>query len=139
MIVNTRELHTKALAYCLFTVEGGKSHNRSAGMWFFERGKRSIPKHDWMPWLNPGQAYDLLDYYGLCVWLDCDGWHAGKYGENDELSVFVDGATPALAICMAVLVASYGELLDLPDFVLEPEPEPAAKKPSKKARRRAAA
>lgn len=117
--MKTQDLRGGVLAYVLWMVESGVQHKRSSSMYFFPRGKREMMKSAWKPWENRDQAFDLLDAYGLCVWKDSDGWHAGAYGETDELSVFVDAATPQLAICLAVISKVLGVEVDVDNAILE--------------------
>jgi len=123
MIVKTQHLSGGALIYCLWLVEGGTQHNRNPSMWFFPKRKRAILKGNWKPWENKLQAFELMEDHGLCVWQDSEGWHAGAYGVNDELSCFVDAKTPAMALCLAAITKYLGEHVDLPKEMLPPESE----------------
>lgn len=119
--MKTQDLRGGALAYVLWLIESGVQHKRSSSMYFFPRGKREMLKSAWKPWDNRDQAFDLLDAYGLCVWKDSEGWHAGAYGETDELSVFVDAPTPELAICLAVIAKRAGMEVDVSNSLLNAE------------------
>lgn len=117
MIVRTQDLKNEALAYFLWLVEDGQPHKSSSSMWYFPRRKLTILKNNWKPWENRGQAFDLLEDHHLCVWHDMEGWHAGAYEDavEDRPSVFVDAATPALALCLAAIAKYCGEHVEVPE------------------------
>ncbi len=120
MIVRTQDLKGQALIYLLWLVEDGQQHKGSQNMWYFPRRKLQILKNNWKPWENKAQAFDLLADHNLCVWHDMDGWHAGAYEDlnTGRPSVFVDAATPAMALCMAAIAKHFGEHVDVPDSLL---------------------
>ncbi|AZD07504.1 hypothetical protein C4K26_2101 [Pseudomonas chlororaphis] len=113
--VKTADLIGPALDWAVAKAEGMRQHTpEGLKHVYWYSGDRCIGTH-WQPSTSWGQGGPLIEKHRICVTPEYEGqWHADLFRDDEEPLMSVEGATPLIAVCLAVVATEFGLVVSVP-------------------------